>query len=76
MKYLALTDPYNEIDSCRDIIRINEDLPEKYVKGEWVSDVELLGVYTGDIESTLLTAAQADEILQRVDNERHHKRGV
>lgn len=55
MEYFALTDPYDGIDTCKSIIRIGDGIPERYVNGNWVEDVELLGVYSGDIESMHLT---------------------
>lgn len=66
MRYFALTDPYDGIDTCKSIIRIGDGLPERYTNGEWVEDVELLGVYCGDIESTPLTDQQAEALIRRL----------
>lgn len=57
-----------EIDYCRDLGRFVDDLPEIYdkEKDEWVYDVDLLDIFTGDLEAEEITEKQMEYIMKRI----------
>lgn len=69
MKYFALTEPGIDLKNAKGIIRVlDNSIPEKYDinSNTWEKSAELLQIFTGGIEVTMVSETEAYAILERV----------